>query len=137
MRRALAVLAVAVLGALLAAPAHAATQTYTLRSGPVHMGGFNVKFPKRPVKAPNVNGYVVGMTVDLVDKRGRAITIRDVMLHHVVFHRRTDGAARAGRAPTGTASRSTGRGRRSRTCASRAATATASTAATAGASPRC
>ena len=94
MRRALAVLAVAVLGALLAAPAHAATKTYTLRSGPVHMGGFNVKFPKRPVKAPNVNGYVVGMTVDLVDKRGRAITIRDVMLHHVVFHRRGRSAER-------------------------------------------
>ena len=98
MRSALVVLTLAVLAALLAAPAQAATRTYTLRSGPVHMGGFNVKFPKRPVKAPNVNGYVVGMTVDLVDKRGRAITIRDVMLHHVVFHRRAAGAPSAGRA---------------------------------------
>ena len=88
MRSALVVLTLAVLAALLPAPAHAATRTYTLRSGPTHMGGFNVKFPKAPVRAPKVNGYVVGMTVDLVDARGRPITIRDVMLHHVVFHRR-------------------------------------------------
>ena len=53
------------------------------------MGGFNVKFPKAAVKAPKVNGYVVGMNVGLVDARNRPITIRDVMLHHVVFHRRT------------------------------------------------
>ena len=88
MRSALVVLTLAVLAALHAAPAQAATRTYTLRSGPTHMGGFNVKFPKAPVRAPKVNGYVVGMTVDLVDARGRPITIRDVMLHHVVFHRR-------------------------------------------------
>ena len=137
MRSALVVLTLAVFTALLAAPADAATRTYTLRSGPVHMGGFNVKFPKRPVKAPNVNGYVVGMTVDLVDKRGRAITIRDVMLHHVVFHRRD------GRAPRGACYQSVQRadlrdgGGEARTCASRAATATGSGAATAGASPRC
>ena len=137
MRSALAVLTLAVLTALLAAPADAATRTYTLRSGPVHMGGFNVKFPKRPVKAPNVNGYVVGMTVDLVDKRGRAITIRDVMLHHVVFHRRTDGARERGPCTSRYSEPIYGTGRRSRTCASRAATATGSAAATAGASPRC
>jgi plastocyanin len=88
MRSALVVLTLAGLAALHAAPAQAATQTYTLRSGPTHMGGFNVKFPKAPVRAPQVDGYVVGMTVDLVDARGRPITIRDVMLHHVTFHRR-------------------------------------------------
>ena len=46
-----------------------------------------MKLPKVPVKAPGVDGYVVGMTASLVDRRGRAITIRDVMLHHIVFHR--------------------------------------------------
>ena len=35
-----------------------------------------------------MNGYVVGMTADLVDRKNRPITIRDVMLHHLVFHRR-------------------------------------------------
>ena len=82
------VLTAAVLSLLLAGSAQAATKTYTFRHGPVHMGGFNVKFPKAPVKAPNVNGYVVGMTADLVDRNNRRITIRDVMLHHLVFHRR-------------------------------------------------
>jgi plastocyanin len=82
------VVTAAVLSLLVAvAPAEAATKTYTFRHGPVRMGGFNVKFPKAPVKAPNVNGYVVGMTADLVDRKNRPITIRDVMLHHLVFHR--------------------------------------------------
>jgi hypothetical protein len=71
----------------LAAPARAETRTLTLRYGPVHMGGYNVEFPKAPVRAPRVDGYVTHMTADLVDRRGRAITIRDVMLHHLVIHR--------------------------------------------------
>src|SRR5256885_14397424 len=51
------------------------------------MGNFNVASPKAHVRAPGVDGYVVGMTASLVDRRGRRITIRDVMLHHIVFHR--------------------------------------------------
>jgi plastocyanin len=82
-------LAIASAGVALAVPsaAHARARTYTLRYGPVGMGNFNVAFPKVPVPAPGVDGYVVGMTVRLVDGRGRRITVRDVMLHHVVFHR--------------------------------------------------
>ena len=38
--------------------------------------------------------YHIGMNVRLVDRRGRPITIRDVMLHHVVFHRRARLASR-------------------------------------------
>jgi plastocyanin len=71
----------------LAAPAHAETRTITLKYGPVHMGSYNVEFPKAPVDAPKLNGYVTHMTASLVDKHGKAITIRDVMLHHLVFHR--------------------------------------------------
>ena len=70
-----------------AAPAGAKTRTLTLRYGPVGMGGYNVEFPKAPVRAPEVDGYVTHMTASLVDRRGRAITIRDVMLHHFVIHR--------------------------------------------------
>jgi plastocyanin len=73
---------------LLPSAAQARTHTYTLRYGPVTMGGFNVKFPKAPVRAPQVNGYITHMSARLVDRRGRPITIRDVMLHHFVFHRR-------------------------------------------------
>ena len=72
---------------VLPSAAQAKVKTYTLQYGPVRMANFNVKFPKVPVKAPGVDGYVVGMTASLVDSRGRAITIRDVMLHHIVFHR--------------------------------------------------
>src|SRR4051812_13355361 len=71
----------------LAAPARAATRTVTLEYGPVHMGGYNVEFPKAAVDAPKLDGYVTHMTASLVDKRGEPITIRDVMLHHLVFHR--------------------------------------------------
>jgi hypothetical protein len=83
-----AVLTAAVLAVLLTSSAQAATKTYTFRQGPTRMENFNVKFPKAPVRAPNVDGYVVGMTADLVDRKNRPITIRDVMLHHLVFHRR-------------------------------------------------
>src|SRR3954465_14205126 len=70
-----------------AAPAHAETRTLTLRYGPVQMGGYNVEFPKAAVRAPKVDGYVTHMSASLVDRRGREITIRDVMLHHLVVHR--------------------------------------------------
>src|SRR4051795_13541361 len=72
----------------LAAPARAETRTLTLRYGPVHMGGYNVEFPKAPVRAPKLDGYVTHMTAGLVDRRGREITIRDVMLPPLVIHRR-------------------------------------------------
>jgi len=59
-----------------------------LRSAPVAMGGYNVEFPKLFVPAPKLDGYVVGMEARLVDTRGKVVTIRDVMLHHIVFHRK-------------------------------------------------
>ena len=87
-----AVLVASVAALVLPAAAQARVRTFTLRYGPVGMGGFNVALPKAPVKAPGVDGYVTGMTASLVDGRGRRITIRDVMLHHVVFHRVADGS---------------------------------------------
>jgi hypothetical protein len=76
------------LAAALPAAAQAARKTLVLRSAPVAMGGFNVEFPKLFVPAPKLDGYVVGMDARLVDTHGRAVTIRDVMLHHTVFYRR-------------------------------------------------
>jgi hypothetical protein len=73
--------------AMWASTAQAAVRTYTLRHGPVTMGGFNVSYPRGYVAAPNVNGSIVRMHARLVDSRGRRVTIRDVMLHHIVFHR--------------------------------------------------
>jgi plastocyanin len=88
--RVTAVLAVALSALAFSAAGEAKVKTYDLRFGPVRMGGFNVAFPKMPVRAPRVDGYVTRMTASLVDRRGRRITIRDVMLHHVVFHRVAD-----------------------------------------------
>jgi plastocyanin len=70
-----------------AAPAQAAPQAhwYKLRWGPVTMGAFGVKLPKVPVRAPGVDGWITFMNARLVDGRGRPVTIRDVMLHHIVF----------------------------------------------------
>src|SRR4051794_179600 len=77
-----------------AAPAAAKLKTYTLQYGPVRMAGFNVKLPKANVPAPRVNGYIVHMNAGLVNSQGRRVTIRDVMLHHLVFHRRRESSVR-------------------------------------------
>jgi plastocyanin len=69
---------------LLAAPA-AANRTFTLRAGPYTMGGYDTQFIKERVPAPQFNGSVVRMHASLVDARGRRVTIRDGMLHHVFF----------------------------------------------------
>ena len=70
-----------------AAPAQAAPQArwYTLRWGPVTMGAFGVKLPKVPVRTPDVDGWITYMNARLVDRRGRPVSIRSVMLHHIVF----------------------------------------------------
>src|SRR4051812_23173183 len=90
MRRSICAALCALIGlALWPALADAATRTYNLRYGPVSMGGFNVEFPKVVIPAPGVDGYVVGMHARLEDRNGRAVTIRDVMLHHTVFFQNT------------------------------------------------
>src|SRR3954449_5230504 len=78
------------LAAALAAPTSAAakTTTYTLRYGPIAVGGFETVVPKVAVKTPGVGGYIVRMHARLVDRRGVPVTVRDVMMHHVYFQRR-------------------------------------------------
>src|SRR4051812_21993668 len=74
---------------LLALPslARAERRTYTLRGAPVTVGGFKVEFPRANVPTPERTGYIVGMSARLVDVPGRPVTIRDVMLPHLVFFR--------------------------------------------------
>jgi hypothetical protein len=88
--------ALVLIGALLvpAAPAAAKLHRYTLQYGPVRMAGFNVKLPKANVRTPRVNGYITHMDAELVNAEGRRVTIRDVMLHHLVFHRRRESSVR-------------------------------------------
>jgi len=60
-------------------------RTYTLRSEPVTLGGFQTKYPRGRIPAPKRSGYIVGMSTRLVDRRGRPIPMQRVMLHHAVF----------------------------------------------------
>jgi len=78
---------VALAAAILAgpAPASAKTRTYTYTSPAVTLGGFETRLPKVRVRAPRVNGYVRSMDTRLIDSRGRAVGLRSVMLHHIVF----------------------------------------------------
>ena len=74
------------LGALAAPPfAPAAIETLVLRSQPFPMKPYQVVQGMTAVPSPRVDGYVVGMTVEVVDMAGRVQTMNDVMLHHAVF----------------------------------------------------
>jgi plastocyanin len=72
---------------LAAAPAAApaAVTTKVMRYGPVHMDGFETRLPKTRIPSPGVDGWLTHMNVRLVDSRGRRVSIRHVMLHHIVF----------------------------------------------------
>jgi len=84
--RAAACFAALVCALTLAAPsASAAQHTYTLRHGPVTLGGFQTKYPRTAVPAIKRDGYIVRMNTRLVDAGGKPISIKNVMLHHVVF----------------------------------------------------
>lgn len=71
----------------LAAPslARAAIETLVLRSQAFPMKPYQVVQGVTAVPSPRVDGYVVGMTVEVVDTAGRVLTMDDVMLHHAVF----------------------------------------------------
>jgi plastocyanin len=72
----------------LAPPAGAEIRTYTLRHGPIEVGAYETVLPRGWVRTPRVDGHIVRMHARVVDRRGRPVTVRDVMLHHVWFSRR-------------------------------------------------
>ncbi|MBA3746650.1 MAG: hypothetical protein H0W96_04045 [Solirubrobacterales bacterium] len=71
--------------ALVPAAAQARVETFTLTSKPFTLSGFNTIFPKVHVPTPQRSGYITRMDAHLVDERGIRVSIRDVMLHHIVF----------------------------------------------------
>ena len=85
-RLACALIAFATLTAL-ASPASAAVERHRLRYGPITIGGYSTVYPGGAIDPPPVQSYVTRMHARLVDARGRPLTIRDVMLHHIFFHR--------------------------------------------------
>jgi len=67
------------------AAAEARSVTVTLRSQSFLLGGFNTIFPKVNVTTPHRDGYITKMDAWLVNQKGKRVSIRDVMLHHIVF----------------------------------------------------
>ena len=70
--------------ALAAAP-RARAETIVLRSKPFVLSSFETIFPKVGVPTPRRGGYVTRMDAHLVYENGRRVSIRQVMLHHIVF----------------------------------------------------
>ena len=73
------------LAAILPAPAQAETVNLTLKTKPFVLSGFTTIFPKVGVPTPKRSGYVTRMNAHLIDENGRRVSIRNVMLHHIVF----------------------------------------------------
>jgi plastocyanin len=68
-----------------AAPALADVKTETFRM-PVEVDGYQVKQEFTfGVDHPKVDGYITGMSVDVVDADGTPVPINRLMLHHIVF----------------------------------------------------
>lgn len=55
------------------------------RSGPITIKPYFTAQGQQRAESPKVDGYVVGMTVEIVDAAGNVLGDGDVMLHHVVF----------------------------------------------------
>jgi hypothetical protein len=80
-------LVLSLLGVLLVFPGRAVAgeRTFTFVSAPITVEGYGVATSAFLVESPDVDGYVVGMTAEVVDATG-AVQGRDrIMLHHVVF----------------------------------------------------
>jgi plastocyanin len=79
------------------AAASARTQTFKLHSQSFLLTGFQTIFPKIIVPTPHRTGYITRMNAKLYDEHGRQMSIRNVMLHHIVFI--TSGANKSGSCP--------------------------------------
>jgi plastocyanin len=86
LKRARLALLVATLSALWAAgPASAETKTETFRY-PVEVKGYQVKQDMTfGVEHPKVDGWITGMSANVVNEDGSPVPIQRLMLHHIVF----------------------------------------------------
>jgi hypothetical protein len=85
--RGLVTLAFATAALLMAAPAFGAPQQFSYTYGPVRLGPYEVDqgIAFNDVPKPAVDGYVTHMEVEVVDGKGRPISPKELMLHHIVF----------------------------------------------------
>ena len=92
---------ITLLGAALvfAAPANAAIERVTVRQGPLTVAPYEVRFTSsktREVRSPRLDGWLVRMHARVVDRRGRKMPVRQVMLHHIVYKNASRRAAECG-----------------------------------------
>jgi plastocyanin len=85
------------LGVIAPGAAQARTETFKLKSQTFFLSGFQTIFPKIGVPTPRTTGYITRMEAHLIDLKGRRVSIRNVMLHHIVFI--TSGAKKNGSCP--------------------------------------
>ena len=65
--------------------AEARVEKFRLTTKPFTLSGFQTILPKLAVPTPKRSGYITRMDAWLVYENGRRVSIRDVMLHHIVF----------------------------------------------------
>lgn len=77
-----------------AAPASADVTTRTFTTGPIDIGGYQVRQQiTANIPKPEDDGSITAMDVDVVDPQtGQEIPINRIMLHHIVFSRVNDPA---------------------------------------------
>ncbi len=61
------------------------TRTFVVRSGPITLGGYEVRLDTSFPAAPGVRGDLVAMHARVVDAAGTTVPLTQVMLHHVLF----------------------------------------------------
>jgi plastocyanin len=75
--------------ACLVAPggAAAATETQKITYGPISVDGYGVNqaIAYDGVAEPDLEGHITAMRANIVDEDGKAVPIRRLMLHHIVF----------------------------------------------------
>ena len=83
----IAVVFAALAALALSAPgiARAQERTLTFTTGPISVPAFSVVQAPMAAESPAVDGYVVGMSAEVVDAAGRVQGRDRVMLHHIVF----------------------------------------------------
>ena len=67
------------------AVARSGEQTLVFRSAAITVQGYGVEQGMQLVPSPSVDGYVTGISADVVDENGVSMPISTVMLHHVVL----------------------------------------------------
>jgi hypothetical protein len=65
--------------------ASAGVETMSFTAAPITVTKYEVARGVQLAPSPRVDGYVVGMSAEVVDVLGNPVAIQDVMLHHVVF----------------------------------------------------